>query len=210
MSAEAHTYKIELAGAILISLAALFTAWCGFQSSRWNGLQNHELAEENRKNSAATEKTLNFNQYRLFDGILALTMMNATAEGKQSLIDFYLARLRPDLSKVMKQWIDSKPLENPAAYPNPLAQPGYAAMVEAELGKAEAWRKEAEAHRNTALHADKTSDNYLLLTIIFSAVMFLSGIESKFHIVKVRMALVFLSAALFVFAIIRLVELPLM
>lgn len=209
MTSERFSNRMELASAIVMSLAALLTAWCGFQSSRWSSIQNVQLAEANLKSSAEMEKTLDATQHYMMDGIITLNFINGVVEGKQDLVDFYLARMRPELSQIMTKWLESKPLENKEAYPHPLATPEYAEMIKKQNAESETLRKEAEASRATALHADKIGDNYLLLTILFSAVLFLGGIESKFDVMKVRIMLLSLSGLLFLFSVYRLVLLPL-
>jgi len=209
MNSERFSNKMELASAIVMSLAALLTAWCGFQNSRWGSIQSVQLAEANLKHSDAMEKTLDATQHHMMDGIIALNFINGVVEGRQELCAFYIARARPELSKIMAEWLESKPLENKEAYPHPLASPEYAEMIKKQNAESEALRKEAETSRATALYADKIGDNYLLLTILFSAVLFLGGIESKFDAMKVRLMLLSLSGLLFLFSVYRLVLLPL-
>lgn len=154
------------------------------------------------------EKTLILNQQYMTDGFMTLNFINAVVEGKQNLIDFYMDGMRPELKKVMVKWLASKPLQNPIAYAHPMVMPEYIDLFNKENVKSLRLRKEAEANRAIANHAGKVSDSYLRLTILFSAVLFLGGIESKFDLMKVRIMLLALSSLLFLFSMYLLVLLP--
>lgn len=208
MTSQRFKNNLEMTGAILMSLAALLSTWCGFQNSRWSGIDSSQLAEVNLKHSEAMEKTLVLNQQYMTDGFMTLNFINAVVEGKQNLIDFYMDGMRPELKKVITKWLASKPLQNPAAYAHPMVMPEYIDLFNTQNAKSLILRKEAEADRAIANHAGKVSDSYLRLTILFSAVLFLGGIESKFDLMKVRLMLLALSSLLFLFSMYLLVLLP--
>jgi hypothetical protein len=83
MTSQRFKNNLEMTGAILMSLAALLSTWCGFQNSRWSGIDSSQLAEVNLKHSEAMEKTLVLNQEYMTDGIVMLNLTNAVVEGKQ-------------------------------------------------------------------------------------------------------------------------------
>jgi hypothetical protein len=129
-------------------------------------------------------------------------------KANKDLVDFYMHAMRPDLAKVMTKWLDSKSLQNTAVYAHPMALPEYIELYNKENAESLKLRKEAEYNRAVANHASKISDSYLRLTLLFSAVLFLGGIESKFDLMKVRLMLLALSSLLFLFSMYLLVLLP--
>lgn len=210
MIQERFKNNLEMTGAILMSLAALLSTWCGFQNSRWSGIDSSKLTEVNLKHSIAMEKTLVLNQQYAADGIMTLNFTNAVVEGKQNLIDFYMKGMRPELKEIMTQWLDSRNLIDSIDYPHPMAMPEYIVLYNKQYAESEKLRREAQASWKIANHAGSVADNYLLLSILFSAVLFLGGIESKFDLMKVRIMLISLSSLLFLFSLYRLLLLPFM
>jgi hypothetical protein len=210
MISQGFKNNLEMTGAILMSLAALLSTWCGFQNSRWSGVDSSKLTEVNLKHSIAMEKTLVLNQQYAADGMMTLNFTNAVVEGKQNLIDFYMKGMRPELKKIMAKWLYSRNLIDSNAYPHPMAMPEYLDLYNKQYAEGEKLRREAQASWKIASHAGRVADNYLLLSILFSAILFLGGIESKFDLMKVRIMLLSLSGLLFLFSLYRLILLPFM
>lgn len=208
MAGKILDYKFELAGAIVMSLAALLTAWSGYQSSQWGSVQSLQMGEANLRNSEAMERSLEFNQRYGMDGILVLNFVNAVVENKTNLVDHYLKSIRPDLSKLMRDWLATDPLNNPKAIQQPLAMPEYQELLKIRFLAAKQLEEQARDCRKKALEAGEYSDKYLVITILFSTILFLGGIESKFDDVRVRSLLISLSGLILLFAVYRLTILP--
>lgn len=123
--------------------------------------------------------------------MMTLNFPNAVVEGKQDLVDFYIKGMRTELNKIMTKWLESNPLANTEAYPQPMAMPGYIELYNKQNATGVKLRKDAQKGWAIASHAGKVSDSYLLLTILFSAVLFLGRIESKFDLMNVRIMLLY-------------------
>ena len=78
----------------------------------------------------------------------------------------------------------------------------------AEIAKAKRLDKRSEAAAHTAEHAGETSTEYIFATVFFAAVLFFAGISMRFRWVPMRIGVLILSAAVLLYGISRLVDLP--
>jgi len=195
---------VDLASVALISVAAVLTALCGYQSGRWAGQQArlYNLAEAGRIRSA--EAADRANVLMAIDVGLFLHYVDAVAAGNAREATFILGRFRPEVKPAVQAWLATKPLRNPHAPSSPFAMPQYALKTQAEAHADDA---AASANFNAAVEATRHSDDFLLLTVIFAGVSFLGGISTKLvyprHAIAVAVALVGL-----IYGLIRLVQLP--
>jgi len=60
----------ELIVAVILGLATLGSAWSGYQSGLWSGIQTFRLAESTAAGRRAGEKSVNANQLRGVDLVL--------------------------------------------------------------------------------------------------------------------------------------------
>jgi hypothetical protein len=60
----------ELLVAVILGLATLGSAWSGYQSGLWSGIQTFRLAESTAAGRRAGEKSVNANQLRGVDLVL--------------------------------------------------------------------------------------------------------------------------------------------
>lgn len=195
---------VDFASVLLISVAAVLTAVCGYQSARWSGQQTrlYNVANASRTNSA--EAAARANTLTVIDVALFLDYINAVDAGDARKVQFLSKRFRPEMRPAMRDWLASKPLTNPHAPSSPFVMPEYRLRTNAEARKGAAT---AAASFNDALAANRHADEFVLLTVIFAAVSFLAGISTKMtyprHAIVVALGFVGL-----VYGIVRLVALP--
>jgi len=129
------------------------------------------------------------------DGVGCMQVMNALVEGKQTTIDFYLARMRPELRTPVEAWLALKPLTNPGAPAHPLLMPQYKEGVVGAL-RAEELKLQDDADRllGLARQAKTNSDEYVLFGVLLASVLFFVGIAGKFHPGNPRKALLFIAS----------------
>jgi hypothetical protein len=77
-----------------------------------------------------------------------------------------------------------------------------------QQAQATALNARADAYFREGEHAAATVDNYVRLTVIFAAVLFLVGIGSRFPVLVARYGLLALAAALLVVSVVQLLGLP--
>ena len=116
---EAKRRWFEPASAILMALATLGTAWCSYQSSKWNGQSSTFATKAARSNQQAAVLHLEGNQVTALQAKMFMEFIDAQTAGKDKLAHFYLDRFPPELRKAYDAWLTEKPFENPRADPHP-------------------------------------------------------------------------------------------
>ena len=144
---EAKRRWFEPASAILMALATLSTAWCSYQSSKWNGQSGGFAAEAGRLNQKAALLHLEGNQVIGGQMKMFAEFIDAHLTGDDKVARFYSDRFPPDLRKAFDAWLTEKPFENPTADPHPFVPKLYEArfVQDARLSNADAARNDAEA-----------------------------------------------------------------
>jgi hypothetical protein len=202
---EGRRRWFEPASAILMALATLSTAWCSYQSSKWNGQSGGFATEAGRLNQKAALLHLEGNQVISVQVKMFMAFIDAQMMGNDKLAHFYSDRFPPELRKAYDAWLLEKPFENPSADPHPFVPKLYQGrfVQDARLASAEAGRNDAEAKRTGNIGAQ-----YLSNTVLLAAVLFFAGTSAKFNQRYVRHASFFFAVAAFFFAAARMLMLP--
>ena len=116
------------------------------------------------------------NTQTVVDASVFTDWVNAYAENKTELADFYFTRFRKEFKPAVDAWIATRPLENPNAPPTPFAMPQYKleARDESERLSAEAELFAAEARRDI-----QRASNYVLGVVLFASSLFFAGMSAK-------------------------------
>ena len=180
--------KLQVINTLILAIATLAITWCSYQGVMWNGIQIFKLGDSNKFARLAQQKTILTGQNRAMDEGIIIGFVNAAIEKKQNIIDHALLGIRPELSKIMLAWLSSRPFENPAAFPHPMAMPEYLELLKKDMAEADKFSQQAEDAKNAALEANNNSDSYSLLTVVFGMVMFLGAITSKINRLRFDLA----------------------
>lgn len=194
--------KIEIICAIILSLTAFSAAWCGYQSALWRSAQTFKLAGFTGLNRQAQEKNLLLEQHRSIDANITMNFINAYAGKEQEKMNFYLNRTRPEIKKIFNAWMELDKSGTPNAPSHPLAMSEYNLLYKSERDSIQALRDMAADRYSEAETANKNSDNYILLTVFFSAVLFLGGLSTQITTIKAKTLLVVMAGLFYVFSII--------
>jgi hypothetical protein len=202
---EAKRRWLEPASAILMALATLSTAWCSYQSSKWSGQSSAFATNAARLEQKAALLHLEDNQITSIQVRMFMDFINATLAGNDKLAQFYSDRFPPELRTAYDRWIEQKPFENPKADPHPFVPGLYKSRFtqDAEQITADSGRDGAEARR-----AGNFAAQYLSNTVLFAMVLFFAGTSARFNQRYVRQSSFFFAVAVFLFAVSRLLMLP--
>ncbi len=185
---------LEVISAILLSLATVASAWCAYQSARWNGVQALSFSAANGARTELVRMSNTALQLTSIDVGMFVQFAAAYSEENQFLMDFLYERFRPEMKTALDAWVALEPLKNPDAPSSPFAMDAYKSAAQDEsdrlLGVAEEKLKEAS-------QANQTSDNYVLLTVMFASVLFFGGISTKFDAFRIRAALIAFAVLIF-------------
>ena len=188
-----------------MALATLSTAWCSYQSSKWNGQSSDFATKAARLEQKAALLHLEDNQVINIQVKLFMDFISAKVAGNDKLAQFYSDRFPPELRKADDAWSKEKPFENPNADPHPFVPKLYEArfVQDARLANTDAGRNDAEAKRTGNIAAQ-----YLSNTVLLAAVLFFAGTSAKFDQRYVRQNSLFFAVAVFLFAAVRMLMLP--
>ena len=173
----------------------MWSAWCAYQATRWDGIQTIRLDAANAARTEAVRLSNQALQLSTLDEQLFTQYVVAVDAGNTRLADVMRQRFRPELRAAVQTWLTTHPFTNPQAPVSPFAMPAYTstggAAAQAQLELAEQWVEAAEV-------ANQHSDNYVLLTVLAASVLFFSGMGVKFEGRWIKIALSAFGALLFV------------
>jgi hypothetical protein len=175
--------RTELIATILLAVAAVATAWCSYQATRWNGEQTKAASRTNGlRVLAARSQGLGEAQTQI-DVATFTQWVDAYARSETTLADFYFKRFRAEFKPAVAAWLATKPRQNANAPLTPFAMPQYkvAATEEAKRLTAQSEVTSAEMQRNV-----QRASNYVLGVVLFSISLFFAGMSTKLKDGKLR------------------------
>jgi hypothetical protein len=191
--------------AVLMAMATLSTAWCSYQSSCWSGESNALETRADKLERAAAAMHLEGLQVEAIQARSVMEVVDAQFEGDERRARFYTDRFADELKPAYEKWLALKPFENASVAPDPFARELYTPRFTGEIRVAKAGAALAEAESNeTGHHASA----YLSNTVLLASVLFFSGAAGKFDQRRVRLGSLIFASAIFLYAAVRMVLLP--
>ena len=182
-----HTEKrFEIFATVLLAVAALATAWSGYQASLWDGIQSSNYTQASAARTNAAQKHTEANQYRLADLSVFENYIDASLDGDTNLADFYRPRFSDALEPAYEAWIALEPESNPDAPPSPLGMPEYQPPQDQEASDLTA---RAEAKFAEGEDANNNSDTFTASTLFFASALFFAAISERFEYKRARISL---------------------
>lgn len=198
---------VEFLSAVVLSLAAIATAWCGYQSALWGGQQTDFYAQSSAANLEASQLA---NRAVLADSRnvnLFVEWAAAYSQENQLLADFLFERFPQELKIAAEAWVALEPLKNPDAPSSPFAMAEY---VSPDQQASDQRKREAEVLLAQARNANEIGDRYVMLTVLFASVLFFGGVSGKFKSRVVDIGMLVLAFLIFVVAIFVLITFPIL
>lgn len=213
----------ELIATILMALAAILTAWSGFQAAKWGGVQATDFSAAGASRTESTRASTTAGQEIQLDVTTFLNWLNAASEdlrleeipdpdttgGYQptpdTLSGFLFERFRSEFEPAVLAWLETSPFTDPTAPSSPFEMPEY---VVASAVEAEELREVAEDFSRLAREANQNGDNYVVMTILSALVIFFAGLASK--LIKPRNQAIALGLGILIFVgtVITVLTLP--
>lgn len=197
--------RLELWSALLLAAATVATAYSAYQSTRWSGEQSTQFTQAGATRTESAKARSDAASFVTIDAGLFTEFAIAFSQGNkkgQDLIErFFRAEFRP----AFEEWVALKPLKNPDAPATPFGLRSYKPKRLVESRKLE---REATTHFEAGREANQTGDNYVLATIFFAAVLFFSGIASKFTSDRIVVFTLGVGTFVFILGLVRLATLP--
>jgi hypothetical protein len=187
--------RVELVATVLLALAAVATAWSGYQASRWNG----ELAKTTSKVNATrlqAARSASLAQTQTEIDVATFTQwVDAYANGETMLRDFYFKRFREEFKPAVVAWIATRPLKNPKAPLTPFAMPQYRLAATADTRRYDELAETLAAKARTDI---QRATNYVLGVVLFSVALFFAGMSTKLSVPNLRRFAVGIGCVVFI------------
>ena len=193
LNTEKQKDRIEIFNTIILAVATLCAAWCSYQGNLWDGIQTFRLADSNKYSRLAQQILIRSDQAKTMEESAIISFMEAVFDKNKQRIDYMLKGLRPELSKILSDWMQSDPLNDSTVTRNPMTTPGYQDLMKKRTDESERMSAKASEAFDSGNKANLISDNYSFLTVMFSTVMFLSAITTKLVRVHARFLLLIIS-----------------
>jgi hypothetical protein len=196
---------IEFISAVILALATVCTAWCGYQAARWGGEQTTHFVEASAANVTAAQLANKATQITAVNVGLFVEWAAALSEEDQALADFLYQRFPPELKTAVDAWLATEPLQDPQAPASPFAMPQYM-LPESE--ESQRFAAQADELFAQASQENETSDQYILLTVIFASVLFFAGVSGKFAAQVIDLGMLVFAIILFLVGVVVLFTYP--
>ena len=157
-------------------------------------IQTFRLADSNKYSRLSQQILIRSDQAKTMDEGAIISLMDAVFDKDKKRIDYILKGLRPEISKILSEWIQLNPLKDSTAPRNPMTMPGYVELMKRRTDESEKMGDKASEAFDSGNKANRISDTYSFLTVMFSTVMFLTAITTKLVRPQARVLLLVISA----------------
>jgi hypothetical protein len=196
---------LEIVEAVLLAVVAVATAWCGYQTGRWDGREAHAYGVADQYRVRSSEAATRSGQGQLYDASVFSFWLEAKGRADPKEMLLFERRFRPEFHTAFTAWLATDPLTNPSAPAGPQLMPQYKPPGQA-LAHSLGLQAEHEFELGTV--ARKNGDRYLRDTILLATVLFLTAVASRFRVRNVRVGLLAVSGALLVVAVAMILTYP--
>jgi hypothetical protein len=176
---------VEIVEVLFLAIAAIATAWSGYQAAKGEGHQSVLYGEATTDQFHAGVASNLGGQRLAADGAMFSAWLQAQADKNPQLAAVYVRRFSPDYRSAFAAWLKTDPFTNPAAPPGPGYMPQYR---NTGLEEAKRLNAHAEATFEEGTAARETADKYVRLTVLFALVLFLVAMGQRFKVRGVRIA----------------------
>ena len=194
MTAERKEWIAEVAATVLLALAAVATAWSGYQASQWHGEQALAQSRATATRVESTRASGEASRQVEIDVATFTQWTDAFAQGETRLAAFYRTRFRDEFRPAFETWLASRPLRNPEAAKTPFELPEYRLQASEDADRLEA----AAAAAGEEVRTDvERAERYVLAVVLFATAIALAGIGARLRLFPIRATVLALGWAVF-------------
>lgn len=198
--------RIELWSAVLLAAATVATAYSAYEATRWGGVQATSFTEAGTARTESAKAESDGFTLVAIDANIFTEYAVAFSQDNERLMEILRKRFfRQEFKPAFRSWLKEHPLTNPDAAKLPFQLPEYEV---AKLEEADRLSEEASGLFEEGREANQTSDDYVLATIFFAAVLFFAGLATKFTTNRIAVAALGFGTLMFVSGLVRLGTLP--
>ncbi len=196
---------LEVASAIILSVAALASSGASYQAGLWDGEQAAHYSRANALRVLASRAALEGDTVRTIEVQVFQGWLEAKARGDERMADFFQARFPAAFKPAFNAWLADHPLTNPSAAPTP-----FDTSVYRRPGQTEANALDAQAQKtfDTGQYDNAVSDAFEQGSTMLAIALFFAGIGQVFKGKGTRIALLTVAGLAMVAGLLRLFSLP--
>lgn len=203
---DRRRWRMEAGTSLILALATMASAWCAYESTRWGGAQTFRLVAATRAAKQASQLSTRAIRLEAFDASMFAEWIKARGRGEKELEKFFYDRFRPDMQKALDAWLRTNPFDDPSSPRGPFRMAEY---VLPETAEADRLEKESTRLLDTAIEANRIADRYVLLTVMFSSVLFFGGMGQTVRSRRLQIISLVIAVVLFAGTMIALGAMPL-
>jgi hypothetical protein len=196
---------VEGISVVLLAIASVTAAWCGYQATLWGGEQAAHYAEAGARRVESARANGLATQLTQVDVAVLIQWINAYQTGDQELADFYESRFSDVLQPAFDAWIAMDPFNDPDAPNAPFSMPEY---QQPNLVLANNLESEAAALFEQGQTDNETGDNYVLATVFLASALFFLAVSAGLNWFPARVALSSVGGVMVIIAIMYMLTLP--
>jgi len=161
----------EVLAVVVLSVTAILTAWCGFESSKWGGMMSIEFSQASAARIEAADYASSARDAKAIDLSIYELWVQARATGDTALAEYVEARFTPEFAVAFEDW-----QQGGESVRSPFKEPSY--MPDGTVEAQEASDR-ADALFAKALESNQRGDNYAILTVLFALVLFFVAVSER-------------------------------
>ncbi len=215
--------RIELIATVVLSIAAILTAWSVFQGGKWGGVESFQLAEASAARTESVRADNTANEQALADITMFDNWLLALQEDfdtgliqrddpldahPEAISSFFYRHMRDEFKPAIEAWAATNPFQSldvdeSSRLPYEMDEYQLAARQEAiRLDSV------AEGHVEDAHESNDNSDAYVFTAVLFATVLFFAAVSGKMEDRRNRMIVLTVGVLILVGTSIFLVTLP--
>lgn len=196
----------KIAFAVVLSSAALGSAWASQQTRLWGGIQSESYAEATALRAASSRAHARADARLSIEVGLFSQWLNAEVTERRELAQTYRRRFPPQFRERFETWLALDPLHSPSAPASPFDLP----QSDAEMERAAQLESRSETSFQRAQQATSFGDRFGQVNVIFASTMFIAGMGNQFEGRRLRLALLALGLLTLSLGFLRLLQLPML
>jgi hypothetical protein len=196
---------LEVLEVVLLALAAIATAWGGYQAAKGDGHQSVLYSEASVDRLDANAAAALGQQRLAADAAMFTSWLQARAANDTQLQALLVRRFSPEYRTAFAAWLKTDPFTNPSAPAGPAIMPEY---HNPQVEQAKQLNEHAAATEEEGTHARETAEKYVRATVLLALVLFLVAVSQRFMLRGVRIAVIAVAIALLAYALYDMASLP--
>jgi type II secretory pathway pseudopilin PulG len=182
--------NFELITVVVMSAAAILTAWSGFQGAQWTAIQTEAYAQATDNQTESVRASNEARQATTIDVAVFIAWIERRIDDDLEAAEFIYEGFPDRLSIATDAWLAEDPFDDPEAPTTPFVMPEYVVPAAEE---ADALALSAEEHTLVAQEAAENANAYVLMTVLLAIVLFFASVSTKLTGLVNRWAMLIMS-----------------